>query len=365
MSTNTLRRTFLAGLLIAALLPLLGGTLSQAGKRPGGGGTGDTGGGTIYFDRAPGGFSSMDSSGGSKTSLGIYPAGDPSYALHAGQRWFLHTRELPGEFYPNGATRRELFAVRVDAQAASGEQAVQLTDQPSLEVYWNGHRWTPGDENVSWTARRWETTIDPLTGQVVFTGNVIEGGIYGAGITFGNDGDSPELLAQPANPLVPIELIVTQGSWEAYVDGPTLAPNVNTHSWSPLAAFVVYSVHENGGAAWIADPVSGDSFQLVARGWRPVWSPDGSKIAYDGYDGIETINPDGTNRKAIISSTATVSSSGAVWSPTGSHLAYTVYSHKPSDPSPGLLFVYRATATGGGRTKLTPETTYAYPVGWR
>jgi hypothetical protein len=242
---------------------------TQGGK-PSGGGGGDTGGGTIYFVRNPGGFSTMDSNGGSKTSLGINP-GEPSYALHGGQRWFLQTRQLPGEFYPNGSTRRELVAVSGD-----GGQAVQLTDQPSLEVRGQvrGYHWTPGDEAVSWTARRWD----------VSTGNVVEGGIYGAGISFGADG--PVLLAQPANPLLPVELIVTQGSWEAYEDGPTLAPNVNTHSWSPLAVFVVYDLLDwQARESWIADPVTGAEFQLSANGVHPEWSPDGGKIAFDGFHG--------------------------------------------------------------------------------
>jgi hypothetical protein len=353
MTRKALRNTFLTGLLAVLSAACLLNT-TQGGK-PSGGGGGDTGGGTIYFVRNPGGFSTMDSNGGSKTSLGINP-GEPSYALHGGQRWFLQTRQLPGEFYPNGSTRRELFAVSGD-----GGQAVQLTDQPSLEVRGQvrGYHWTPGDEAVSWTARRWD----------VSTGNVVEGGIYGAGISFGADG--PVLLAQPANPLLPVELIVTQGSWEAYEDGPTLAPNVNTHSWSPLAVFVVYDLLDwQARESWIADPVTGAEFQLSANGVHPEWSPDGGKIAFDGFlgdDGIHTINPDGTGETAIIRSTATVSFYGARWSPTGSHLTYHAFDHwsKPSDPLPGLLYVYRASATGGGKTNLTKDSSYAYPVGWR
>ncbi len=358
-------------LALSVLATMLAATVShfaEAKGKPGGdGGGGDTGGGTIYFSSNPGGFSTMDSNGGSRTSLGIH-SGEPSFELHSGQRWYVNVRELAtGETYPNGLPRSELFAFN------EGGAVVQLTNQPDLEVWWQGYRWTPGDntsagdQHVSWTARRWETTTDPMTGQTVFTGNVVDGGIYRAEISFALG--EPVLLEQPPVPVVAVELVSSQGFWEAYEDGPTFAPNVHFHSWSPGGAFLVYDLlDERNKGLWIAAPNSNDEHLPVSStGRNPEWSPDGALIAYDGWDGIETINFDGTNPKAIISSTATVSFYGPHWSPTGSHLTYSAFDHwsKPSDPLPGRTYVYRATATGGGKTNLTKDLNSASPRAWR
>jgi Tol biopolymer transport system component len=142
---------------------------------------------------------------------------------------------------------------------------------------------------------------------------------------------------------------------------------VGSYSWSPLAAFVVYRLldYSSNRELWIADPVSGAEFQLSSHGGAPEWSPDGGKIVYVGFDGIETINPDGTNRKVIISAdTSRQMIGGPHWSPSGSHLTYLVIRLQGS-PNTGTNEVYRATATGGGKTSLTKDTDWARPVAWR
>ena len=327
--------------------------LTSFAKPPGSGGD-STGGGTIYFENSSLGFASMNADGSNKSSLSI-DQGEPSYGIHDEHRWFLQVRLIAGEYYPNGATRRELFAVRDD-----GGQVVQLTNQPNLEVWWRGFRWTSDDAAVSWTGRFWKGIVDPETGERSYI--AVEGGIYAGFIDFGPDG--PMLREQPSAPLVPVQMIVTEGAWEPYEAGPTLAPDLSTHDWEPFSTAIVYSpldAHE----LCIANLVGGERVRILQSGRDPVWSPAGDKIAFTSYSGIETINPDGTGRKAIIQSTATVSVYGPRWSPTGSHLVYSTYDHKSSGSGLGPLYVYRATANGGGKTNLTKNSTYSYPVAWR
>ncbi len=347
-------------ILATTLGGLLAGSLPLEGAPPGGGGTG---GGTIYFSANGDGldFATMNSDGSSKTALPI-GRGEPSHLLHGGKRWFLQVRELPGESYPNGNTRTELFAV-----TTTGE-VVQLTNQPDIEINgrrYGAFRWSSNDAAVSWTGRLWETVFVPATRNYVFTGNVVEGGIYAAEVVFGVDG--PVLLPQLRSPRVRVDLVVSQGNWEAWAHGPTLAPNLGSHDWSPDGSLMVYSPLATSGL-WIADTASGLAVPILeGTGGNPVWSPAGNKIAFDNSNsGIETINPDGTGRKAIIQSTATVSVSFPHWSPTGSHLTYSSYDHfGPNKTSPGPLYIYRATAVGGGKTNLTKAYTYATPVAWR
>ena len=83
-----------------------------------------TGGGTIYF--ADNGLTyTMNSDGNNKTPLVLSDnPGNPSRALYGGHRWFLQTRQIAGQYYPNGDTRREVYAVRDDAAIE-----VQLSDE--------------------------------------------------------------------------------------------------------------------------------------------------------------------------------------------------------------------------------------------
>ena len=62
--------------------------------------------------------------------------------------------------------------------------------------------------------------------------------------------------------------------------------------------------------------------RILTSGWRPVWSPDGSRIASGGYvfgHGLWVVDADGANASQVASA-----GGDPVWSPDGSRFAYTV-----------------------------------------
>ncbi len=309
--------------------------------------TGGTGGGTIYFENSPT-FTTMNSDGSGKTPLPIL-GGEPSYALHGGRRWFLGTREIIGTTYPNGATRHELFAYSDD-----GVTSVQLTTQSDLQADKGGGttRWAMADGMVSWIARRWDAG-----------GNVVDGGIYSAAVAFDRvTGNVLGLVQQPLDPLVPLALVLRNDG--SYFDG-GLSPDISSHDWAPDGLDIVHD-RLNWDELWVADAVSGVTVRILATdhaNW-PVWSPDGTRIAFQSSAGIDTIAPNGGSRNTIIKWAPTYSVSSPRWSPTGSHLTYRWWDRRLLPQ--GVFDIYRATAFGGGKTNLTKDIGNApFVIGWR
>jgi hypothetical protein len=314
------RRTFLAAALLGGLI-----ASSSLGAKPGSGG-GGTGGGTIYFTYLDV-LRSMNSDGSGKAPVGV--EGQPSRALHGGQRWFLQTQDIAGQTYPSGATRRELFAVRGD-----GAVTVQLTAQVDLEVQRGAAEWTPGDVEVSFLGRRWAGGI------------VAEAGVYVAALAFDGGGEVSGLAAQPAAPLV--SLAIVPGGFDG-----EQGPDAWSFDWSPDRAHIVYW-RRSSSDLWIADV--GGGHRPLAAGGAPRWSPAGSAIAYVS-GGIWTIAPDGTNAREVVRSLSKAGRRSRpdrpMWSPTGSHIAYELFEDGANTAD--RTDIYRALADGSGKTNLTGE----------
>ncbi|MBW3595877.1 MAG: hypothetical protein KY475_01225 [Planctomycetes bacterium] len=334
---------------LAALGGLLSGRPLPAAK-PGGGG-GDSLSGTIYFV-ASGTTSTMSPDGSNKAALSAGVSGEPGRLLHGGYRWFLQSRNIPDETYPNGAPRRELFAVRDDGDETF---TVQLTNDATLQFTGLAH-WAPGETAdsamIGVIARRWtwdgaEWVIDPDSP-----------GVYAATAWFDADGNVLGLDAPPS-------LLVSLGVAPSEKDGSWYADAYGAHfDWSPDLLEIVCSNSDRSELRSV-DVLSGAIRVLTTGGFPsyPVWSPADDWIAFSNGDGsIERIRPNGDERKVIIRADTRAGYFDPTWSPTGSYLVYT---REPwGDPWDSDL--YRATASGSSKTNLTSDIPGPVsPIAWR
>jgi Tol biopolymer transport system component len=94
--------------------------------------------------------------------------------------------------------------------------------------------------------------------------------------------------------------------------------------------------------------------------WWPVWSPDGTRIAFVSTDSdrpfgpgsLHAVNADGTGQIML---TPTDYASEPVWSPDGSRIAYTGVSGDQAH-------VFVANADGSGRVDVTPDADSSRPI---
>jgi len=131
-------------------------------------------------------------------------------------------------------------------------------------------------------------------------------------------------------------------------------------SWSPDGTQLLYVA---GGALWMINtdgtgPVNlNDRYGLPFGVGYPVWSPDGSKIAFAGFDSdyshVYVINADGTGLTGLTSD----SSSGDAypdWSPDGAKIVFWKRFSVPEES------VYTIDADGSGQTFVTQGFTPAW-----
>jgi len=325
----------------AALL-FIGAAAPSASARQG------SGGGTISYTHV--GIKemwTMNSEGSNQTKLGSGTYGPVSTALYNNRRWFLDTRPIPDQFYPDGGQRVEVFALRDDYDSSlnnNGATRVQLTDDIALQPLGDGLYsldWVPGDQEISFKAQRWSG------------GAVTESGIYTALLQLGADGNIIGLAGQPTTPAIPF----------------ALGRIPRTYCWDHMGTKIAY---EETTGLFIADRL-GNPHQQILNGMAhtPRWSPDGTKIAFSNANGgISTIKPNATGLKQIIARTSVWNFDRPYWSPTGSHI---VCYGSPRPGQPYNLDLFRATATGGRLTNLTntpptggPPSEFAeYTMGWR
>ena len=334
---------------LSVIVLVSGLTLAAKPGGGGGGGSGGTGGGTIYFMSGSGasyGMSTMNSDGTGKTALPLKEFGTASRTLHGGHRWFLTRRTITGETYPDGSGRREVFAFRDDGNE---DFTVQLTNDPDLQFLFPS--WAPGETAnaglLGGFARRW--VFDGVD-WVIDSDSV---GVYTATVLFDGQGNVTSLAADPA-PLVSVGVVPgsNPGVWwpDAY--------NWD-FDWSPDLTEIVYANQDR--SALLAHDVLTDAVRTLTTGDSPFaakWSPAGNLIVFStGYGSIETIAPDGTGRKEIISAGGYYNLYPDI-SPTGSHILYLRYGYEND--------LFRATSSGKSKVNLTSGIAgYESIAGWR
>ena len=260
-----MHRATALGLFTLLTMSIVGTNLSLAAKPGGGGGggSGGTGGGTIYFMTGSSGsyvINAMNSDGTGKTALPLNETGTPSRLLHGGHRWFLTTRAIAGETYPNGSYLSETFAVRDDGNE---DFTVQLTDDPELSFLVGSRVWAPGETAdaglLTGLARRW--VFDGVA-WIIDPDSV---GIYAATVQFDEQGNVTGLAAAPEL-LVSVGLLPGSNSW----------PDVDNwlFDWSPDLTEIVYS-NEDRTNLLVQDVMTGAVRSLTTGGnpYGAKWSP--------------------------------------------------------------------------------------------
>lgn len=114
-------------------------------------------------------------------------------------------------------------------------------------------------------------------------------------------------------------------------------------SWSPdarLVSFVRVRTPNSAPSIWIVR-ADGSGAHRVAGGGSAAWSPDGKRLAVGGF-GLTIMNPDGSDRRTIVSGETEV----AGWSANGRRVLFTSYRD-------GNAEVYLVAANGGGLRRLT------------
>ena len=329
--------------------------LLLAAKPGGGGGGGDTSVGTIYFAGNVGDaylLQSMNADGSGKTLLPLNVLGTPSRLIHGGHRWFLASRRITDESYPNGFPRYERIALRDDGDESV---TVQLTNDPELQFLGIAF-WAPGETAevglFCGFARRWvfdgtEWVIDPDSV-----------GIYAADVLFDATGNVIGLDAPPT-------MIASVGVIAGSRPGEWMPDASGSHfDWSPDLTQIVYT-STSSNYALVAQDVATGEVRTLTTGLGPYsarWSPAGNLIVFGNNQGsIETIAPDGSGRKAVVRWGPTYGYYWPDFSATGNHILYSRVPHGQIEND-----LFRATPSGSNKVNLTNgmagwESSY----GWR
>ena len=154
---------------------------------------------------------------------------------------------------------------------------------------------------------------------------------------------------------------------------PSFSPDgtkILLYSWWPMGIHV----HAQGDTV-PSLIIDGESYEVIvmdaegttatnlshntATDWFPLWSPDGSKIAFqsdrDGVGEILSMNADGTGQENLTQNPAL--DGGAAWSPDGSRITFV--SLRDGNPE-----IYVMNADGTGQTRLTTNASWDAGPTW-
>ncbi|MEK6279383.1 MAG: DUF5050 domain-containing protein [Acidobacteriota bacterium] len=131
--------------------------------------------------------------------------------------------------------------------------------------------------------------------------------------------------------------------------------------WSPDSRKLAYALN---ASIYISNADGSGKRVLTAVGSSfnyPAWSPDGTKLAYIGREGVSgaelyTINEDGSNRQKLTNTLG--GKSEVVWSPDGAWLAFIQNDFGGQDN------VFAVHPDGTGLIQLTTEDTFYWDLGW-
>jgi WD40 repeat protein len=141
---------------------------------------------------------------------------------------------------------------------------------------------------------------------------------------------------------------------------------------SPDGSRVAYTRFRAGGEVWVAN-LDGGTAQLIsstlAVSSGPVWSPDGSRIAFLAVDTISfvskfstwMVNPDGSALTRVPLPPAPGSAMGT-WSPDGSRLVLSIPRENAAGDFESSIYMVRA--DGSGLQRLTATSTYDVEPAW-
>jgi TolB protein len=165
------------------------------------------------------------------------------------------------------------------------------------------------------------------------------------------DGRKIAFVAGPAG-TVAGELMVmnAEGSGVRPVEA-DLGPNVSTPSWSPDGMQNLVSAF---GDVYAVPVIGGRSRLIVRNGQYPAWSPDGSWIAFTrNYSTIYLVRPDGSDEHPLLPPPF-ASSPQFSWSPDGKRIAFQSYE--------GIDAV---NVDGSGRMTVVPTQSFnTYAPAW-
>lgn len=120
-------------------------------------------------------------------------------------------------------------------------------------------------------------------------------------------------------------------------------------TWSPDGALLAFQrIGHDGNSIYTVRP-DGSNLTKIASGGEPAWSPDGRRIAFDGHDGIEVANADGSDAHLIFTGASASGPWVPSWSPEGQSL---VFFKTPGQPGHFTAEVWTINADGSDKKRL-------------